>query len=56
MRRTGLFFLIAAAAIAAVLIDDAIPSPSPEQPGEDRGTTGSAPVPVGDEGRPGHAS
>ena len=45
-----------AAAIAAVLIDDAIPSPSPEQPGEDRGTTGSAPVPVGDEGRPGHAS
>lgn len=36
-----------AAAIAAVLIDDAIPSPSPRQPNDDRGTTGSAPVPVG---------
>jgi AcrR family transcriptional regulator len=37
----------AAAAIAAVLIDNAIPSPSPGQPSHDRGTTGSAPVPVG---------
>jgi AcrR family transcriptional regulator len=36
-----------AAAIAAVLIDTAIPAPSPQQPSEDRGTTGSAPVPVG---------
>jgi len=36
-----------AAAIAAVLIDDAVPSPSPRQPGDDRGTTGSAPVPAG---------
>ena len=36
-----------AAAIAAVLIDNAIPSPSPRQPSDDRGTTGSAPVPVG---------
>jgi hypothetical protein len=40
-----------AAAIAAVLIDSAIdraiPSPSPRQRGDDRGTTGPAPVPVG---------
>ena len=36
-----------AAAIAAVLIDNAIPSPSPPQPGEDRSTTGSAPDAVG---------
>ena len=36
-----------AAAIAAVLIDSAIPSPSPGQPGGDRRTTGSAPVAVG---------
>jgi AcrR family transcriptional regulator len=36
-----------AAAIAAVLIDNAIPSPSPRQPGDDRGTAGCAPVPVG---------
>ncbi len=34
-----------AAAIAAVLIDNAIPTPSPRQPHDDRGTTGSAPVP-----------
>lgn len=31
-----------AAAIAAVLIDSAIPSPSPQQPSDDRGTTGFA--------------
>jgi AcrR family transcriptional regulator len=36
-----------AAAIAAVLIDNAIPTPSARQPSDDRGTTGSAPVPVG---------
>ncbi|MDT4911944.1 MAG: hypothetical protein QOC66_1072 [Pseudonocardiales bacterium] len=36
----------AAAAIAAVLIDNAIPASSPRQPSDDRGTTGSAPVPV----------
>ena len=36
-----------AAAIAAVLIDNAIPASSPRQPSDDRGTTGSAPVPVG---------
>ena len=36
-----------AAAIAAVLIDNAIPSPSPRQPSDDRGTTGRAPVPTG---------
>lgn len=36
-----------AAAIAAVLIDDAIPASAPRQPSDDRGTTGSAPVPVG---------
>src|ERR1700754_3303566 len=35
-----------AAAIAAVLIDNAIPASSPRQPSDDRGTTG-APVPVG---------
>lgn len=37
----------AAAAIAAVLIDNAIPASSPRQPSDDRGTTGSAPVPTG---------
>ncbi len=37
----------AAAAIAAVLIDNAIPAPSARQPGDDRGTTGSAPVSAG---------
>jgi AcrR family transcriptional regulator len=36
-----------AAAIAAVLIDNAIPASSLRQPSDDRGTTGSAPVPVG---------
>ncbi|GAA2866640.1 hypothetical protein GCM10020220_064970 [Nonomuraea rubra] len=36
-----------AAAIAAVLIDNAIPASSPRQSSDDRGTTGSAPVPVG---------
>ena len=36
-----------AAAIAAVLIDTAIPATSPRQPSHDRGTTGSAAVPVG---------
>jgi AcrR family transcriptional regulator len=36
-----------AAAIAAVLIDNAIPASSPRQPSDDRGTTGSAPVAVG---------
>ena len=36
-----------AAAIAAVLIDNAIPASSPRQPSDDRGATGSAPVPVG---------
>jgi AcrR family transcriptional regulator len=36
-----------AAAIAAVLIDNAIPSPPPRQPSDDRGTTGRAPVPTG---------
>lgn len=35
-----------AAAIAAVLIDNAIPASSPRQPSNDRGTTGSAPVVV----------
>ena len=35
-----------AAAIAAVLIDNAIPAPLPRQPSGDRGTTGSAPVSV----------
>lgn len=35
-----------AAAIAAALIDNAIPSPSPGQRSEDRGAAGSAPVPV----------
>jgi AcrR family transcriptional regulator len=34
-----------AAAIAAVLIDNAIPTPSPRQTRDDRETTGSAPVP-----------
>ncbi|MGB7157207.1 MAG: TetR/AcrR family transcriptional regulator [Tepidisphaeraceae bacterium] len=34
-----------AAAIAAVLIDNTIPAPSAQQPGDDRGTTGSAPAP-----------
>jgi AcrR family transcriptional regulator len=34
-----------AAAIAAVLIDNAIPTSSPRQPSDDRGTTGTAPVP-----------
>jgi AcrR family transcriptional regulator len=33
--------------IAAVLIDNAIPSPSPWQPCDDHGTTGSVPVQVG---------
>jgi AcrR family transcriptional regulator len=36
-----------AAAMAAVLIDNAIPASPPRQPSDDRGTTGSAPVPVG---------
>jgi AcrR family transcriptional regulator len=36
-----------AAAIAAVLIDNAVPASPPRQPSDDRGTTGSAPVPVG---------
>ena len=36
-----------AAAIAVVLIDNAIPASSPRQPSDDRGTTGSAPVAVG---------
>jgi AcrR family transcriptional regulator len=36
-----------AATIAAVLIDNAIPASSPRQPSDDRGTTGSAPVPAG---------
>jgi len=36
-----------AAAIAAVLIDNAIPASSARQPSDHRGTTGSAPVPVG---------
>ena len=40
-------FFPTAAAIAAVLIDNAIPASSPRQPSDDRGTTGSAPVPVG---------
>jgi AcrR family transcriptional regulator len=35
-----------AAAIAAVLIDNAIPASSPRQPSDDRGTTGSAHVPA----------
>jgi AcrR family transcriptional regulator len=35
-----------AAAIAAVLIDNAIPASPPRQPRDDRRTTGSAPVPV----------
>ena len=42
-----------AAAIAAVLIDNAIPSPSPRQPSDDRGGIGSAPVPVGGQDSPG---
>jgi AcrR family transcriptional regulator len=36
-----------AAAIAAVLIDNAIPASSPRQSGDDRAITGSAPVPAG---------
>jgi len=36
-----------AAAIAAVLIDNAIPSPPPRQPSDDRGTSGPGPVPTG---------
>jgi hypothetical protein len=36
-----------AAAIAAVLIDNAIPASSPRQPSDHGGTTGPAPVPVG---------
>jgi AcrR family transcriptional regulator len=36
-----------AAAIAAVLIDKAIPAPSPGGPSDDRATTGPAPVPGG---------
>ena len=36
-----------AAAIAAVLIDAAVPASSARRPGDDRGTTGAAPVPVG---------
>ena len=35
-----------AAAIAAVLIDNAIPASSAQQPSDDRGTTGSASVPA----------
>jgi AcrR family transcriptional regulator len=35
-----------AAAIAAVLIDNAIPASHPRQPSDDHGTTGSAPAPV----------
>ncbi len=36
-----------AAAIAAVLIDTAIPASAPQQPSDDRRAIGSAPVPVG---------
>jgi AcrR family transcriptional regulator len=36
-----------AAAIAAVLIDNAIPTPATRQPDHDRGAVGSSPVPVG---------
>jgi AcrR family transcriptional regulator len=36
-----------AAAIAAVLIDNAIPASSPRQPGDDPGDTGSSPAPAG---------
>jgi len=35
-----------AAALAAVLIDNAIPTSSPRQPTDERGTTAAAPVPV----------
>ena len=36
-----------AAAVAAALIDNAIPTSSPLQPADERGTTAPAPVPVG---------
>jgi len=38
-----------AAAVAAALIDNAIPTSSPRQPADERGTTAPAPVPVGGE-------